>query len=74
MPVSAEHMTAKISRSRLMRPFATERGHSFHRYRHIEAVFVFGDLPDHWSALSSGQAISVCPRSRRAIRRRISFY
>src|ERR1700722_4104172 len=32
--------------------------HSFRRYLHIEAVFVFEAGPEHWSAPSSGQAIS----------------
>jgi hypothetical protein len=45
----------------LVRPVAIRRSHSFHRYLHIEAVFVFDDSLDHWSALSGGQAISDCP-------------
>jgi hypothetical protein len=40
--------------------------HSLRRYLHIEAVFVFEAGPEHWSAPSSGQAISDCLRSRRA--------
>src|ERR1700742_4618293 len=39
--------------------------HSFRRYLHIEAVFVFEAGPEHWSAPSSGQAISDCLRSRK---------
>jgi hypothetical protein len=50
-----------------VRPVAIRRSHSFHRYLHIEAVFVFGDGMDHWSAPSGGPAISVCLRSRGGI-------
>jgi hypothetical protein len=44
----------------LKRPVAIKDSHSFHRYLHTEAVFVFGDSLDHWSP-SGGQAISGCP-------------
>jgi hypothetical protein len=34
----------------LVRPVAIRHSHSCRRYPHIEAVFVFGDRLDHWSA------------------------
>jgi hypothetical protein len=41
-----------------------KRGYSCRRYLHIEAVFVFGNRPDHWCAPSGGQAIQDCPHQR----------
>jgi hypothetical protein len=45
----------------LTRSVAIKRSHSFHRYLHIEAVFVFECRLDHWSARQTGSPFRIAP-------------